>query len=134
MAKRIFVELESICPVEGQDYDEVIFNGFDFFAREFLEVFADGHEIFFFSCRRESVRLEVENYLIDNGIPCDELLLRDNGDYSKANELRVNFVLDKFDGNADVAVDSTLFVCLNNEGGVEAFRDLGFKVIQTDWS
>jgi hypothetical protein len=81
-----------------------------------------------FSLRPEIHRQETMDWLNDHNVPCDELLLRPDGDWSSEHDLRMEFAEETFKGN----LDKHICIMLDNERAVEELREQGFKVGQ--WS
>jgi hypothetical protein len=133
MVKKIFIELEAIAKTNSDYNGDFNIINHDETLKEILGYLSDSYDVVVFSCVREIHRLLITDYLIENDIRCDDLFLRRDNDYTKSNELRLEFIVDEFKGDEEKAVDGTLFVCCNNERAVEDLRERGFKVFQTDW-
>lgn len=95
---------------------------------EILQGLSSIGDIVVFSLKSERYRQETIDWLNDNDVPCDELLLRADGDYSSEHDLRIEFAEETFKGN----VDKHICIMLDNERAVEELREQGFKVGQ--WS
>lgn len=139
----IFVELESVLSDNShrsdvrRDYathdalakdDEPIED-----AIKLAEFLNETHVIVVFSTRSELYRMEAEQWLMDNDVPCDEVLMRPEGDYTPAIELKKSMILDYFKGRDDKMFEETFAIISNQENTIEAFREDGFFVISTGW-
>lgn len=125
MTKKCFIELEGILiSPDGEPLKDVI---------EIVNILSDHYDIYAFSVEREGSRMQLEQFLIDNEVSVEELFLRADNDYTKADILRVNFVLDFFSKDIEEALEQTAFIATNRERAVEEFREFGFRVISADW-
>lgn len=142
MTKTIFIDLDVLADSRHREshrqdrdiYDSMAeYDALNKNVAEILEIMGEFYEIVVFSIMNESYRLGIEEWLLENSFTCDELLLREQGDYSKGYELRKSFVLDHFK-NEQAALDKTQAVFTNDERSIELLRELGFLVISTDWN
>lgn len=104
--------------------------------RDFAELIlclSDYYEIVLFSMRNERFRLVTEEWLRDNDIAYDHLILRSDSDYTPEVELCYEMVLDHFGGKQTMAMRETSFIFCNHERSVELLREEGFKVCMTEW-
>lgn len=144
MTKTIFIEIDGIISdtthrqsmsTDFDTYEEMAEDdGIDYTIREIVTYLAESYDIVLFSLRRERHRHSTLDWLMSKEIPCDELYLRPDGDYTNANLLRSSFIIDHFNGDEEKALDQTLFVVVNKEPVVEDLRERGFKVLSSDWS
>ena len=102
-------------------------------ALELLELLNQSHVIVVFTVRNELHRMATESWLMDNNVSCDHLLMRPEGDYTPAIDLKRILVLDHFKGRDDKMEEETFAIWSNHEATIEAFREDGFNVIQTGW-
>lgn len=142
MTRKVFVEIDGVlsnnnhrldCRHAFDEYwNEALKDGIKKHVLELLQEIESTTEIILFSCRPEEMRYQTEEWIRERNIPCDDLLLRPEGDRSKEDDLRDDFVLG--DGNLTKALKDTWFVMVNKESSVESLRSLGFKVLQEDWA
>lgn len=124
MTSKIFLDLDVIRSTDFEPQKDII---------EIINHLSDAYEVYCFSTLPESSRLEISDFLIDNGVQVEDVLLRAEGDWTKFHALRVNYVLDFFSGNVDTAVEKTACIWINNERAAEELRELGFRIISSDW-
>lgn len=125
MTKVCFIEIDGVIrDNDGEAIQDMI---------ELVDIISQYYTVFAFSVARESNRLELEQWLIDNELQIEEVLLRAENDYSKNVDLRVSFVLDHFHGDELKAVDNTAFIVCNSEMAAERYRELGLRVLSSDW-
>lgn len=139
----IFVELESVLSDNSHRSDvRRDFATYDALAKDdepvefgirLLEKFAETDIIIAFSTRSELYRMETEQWLMDNDVPCEDVLMRPEGDYTPAIELKKSMILDYFKGRDDKMFEETFAIISNHETTIEAFREDGFEVISTGW-
>jgi len=134
MTQTVFVDLEVLfssafskqdCEVEQQTANNKIV--------DLLSVIAEYYEVVVFSTLTETHRMEVEEWLTDNDIGADELLLRSPGDYTKDDQLRFDMVLSHFNEDEVKCLEKTAFIMTNYERSIETFRENGFIVCQWEW-
>ena len=94
---------------------------------------SESHEIVVFSTDKEQNRLTYNERLMDLEIGADDLLLQPNEGYIKHIDLVLNYVLDRFDGHDERAIEQTATIYCNNERIVERLREEGFHCSMTGW-
>ena len=102
-------------------------------VKELLEELNDNNDVVLISNRKESERYDLEEFLRNNHICCDDLLLRGEYDFSSKSELYETMILDHFNGNLRKALDKTLLIMVNDENTIEGLRELGFEVLSNEW-
>ena len=137
--KKIMVELDGVLSDNTHrldyrgDYDhyQYLFEGDSVNEKllEILSALSDTHEITVFTMMPERMRTEVESWLADNDVPCEELVMRPDTDYTKESDLRLEFVADAFAGSAECAG-----IIITNEKATEQLREQGYFVMQIGWS
>jgi len=144
MTKTIFIELENV--LASTQHRQHLSHNYEDFERaadddvadktivELLAVLSEVYEIVVFSIsRKERQRYQTMEWLTDNEVACEHLLLRGDNDYSNGVELRYDFVIEHFNGDEEKALERTFCVLTNFEKSVELFRENGFKVLTTEW-
>ena len=138
----IFVELESLAnSAHRSDYkrDRAVYDSMasddepldD--AIELLEALNQNYTVIIFTTRNQLHEYATTEWLMENDIPCDDLLMRPENDYTPAIELKKSLILDYYKGRDDRMEEETFAIISNHEATVESFREDGFFVIQTGW-
>lgn len=93
---------------------------------EFLNVLSDYYSIIVYSQCPERYRLVIEEWLMDNDVNCDQVLLRaDNSYTSDMGQSKIEILEEHFNGKA---IDKIAFLIDNRN--IDVLIDNGFEVLQ----
>ena len=134
MTKFIFVELEGVLasPKNGDigTHDAIK----KYVAREevieIINHLSDHFEIVVFSATNEEERTAVEDFLVENNVLTDNVLLRDEYNRGTAANIRNKILSDFFDGNENKRFVDTHSVYTNHEKLTELLLDEEYTVFQ----
>lgn len=91
---------------------------------------AEKHDIVVFSVTKEEERQAIEDFLLENNIQTDKVLLRDEYNRSALHIARQKMILDFFDGNDNKMFLETHTVYTNNDKFTDLLRDEEYTVYQ----
>lgn len=130
--KNIFVEIEGVLAEVVQDTEFKSFKPIEETV-SIINCLSECHNVILFSTRREEERLAVEDWLMSNGVTVDDVLLRDDHDFSQVVKSRDKIINDFYNDHEDKKLLKTLSVWTNHEKTIESLRDEGIVVVQTGW-
>lgn len=132
--KFIFVELEGVLatPKNGEvGTHEAIKK---YFAREevieIINLLSNHFEIVVFSATEEEERTAIEDFLVENNVQTDNVLLRDEYNRGTAANVRNKILSDFFDGNENKRFVETHSIYTNHEKFTELLLDEEYTVFQ----
>lgn len=79
--------------------------------------------------RDEKFRLQTEQWLVENDVAPDTLLMRPTGTFASDHELKL-LMIERFFGSKEAVLANVHFAVDDREGVVQAMRDYGLVVLQ----
>jgi len=89
-----------------------------------------GHSIIIVTGRNENHRAITVQWLIDNNVKVDQLLMRPEGDFTKNGEMKIRLIKDFFESESIKDTGEPILLIDDNEDTIMEFNKLGITTLQ----